>query len=283
MSSKRRDEAIEVPEPDRPPGFRALELSMDGFEGPLDLLLHLIRKHELEVTNIPIAFITEEYLRYLDAMQSLDLGVAGEYLVMAATLLQIKSQMLLPQSSSPESDDSDDGHEDPRAVLVARLLEYQRYKEAAGRLGGREMMGRDVFARPSRATEYESDAGPPELLPVSLYQLLEALHRLLAERPVESLHEITPAGISLRATIARIAEHLQEHPRVTLLELVYLHGTEPTRNDIVITFLALLELAKMRMVKLFQARLSSNELFIERSVVDYEDVAQQLDGIEEPR
>jgi segregation and condensation protein A len=256
---------------------------MDGFEGPLDLLLHLIRKHELDVTNIPIAFITEEYLRYLDAMQSLDLGVAGEYLVMAATLLQIKSQMLLPQSSSAESDEGEEDGEDPRAALVTRLLEYQRYKEAAGRLGGREIMGRDVFARPSRANAYESDAGPPGLLPVSLYQLLEALHRLLAERPADSLHEITPSGISLRATIARIAEHLQEYPRVTLLELVYLHGPEPTRNDIVMTFLALLELAKMRMVKLFQARLSSNELFVERSVVEYEEVAQQLDGIEEPR
>jgi segregation and condensation protein A len=283
MSPRRRDESLEAAEPERPPGFRALELTMDGFEGPLDLLLHLIRKHELDVTNIPIAFITEEYLRYLDAMQSLDLGVAGEYLVMAATLLQIKSQMLLPQSSSAESDEGEEDGEDPRAALVTRLLEYQRYKEAAGRLGGREIMGRDVFARPSRANAYESDAGPPGLLPVSLYQLLEALHRLLAERPADSLHEITPSGISLRATIARIAEHLQEYPRVTLLELVYLHGPEPTRNDIVMTFLALLELAKMRMVKLFQARLSSNELFVERSVVEYEEVAQQLDGIEEPR
>jgi segregation and condensation protein A len=282
MSRKRREEVPEVPEAERPPGFRALELSIDGFEGPLDLLLHLIRKHELDIANIPIAFITEEYLRYLDAMQSLDLGVAGEYLVMAATLLQIKSQMLLPQSASADADDADEDGEDPRAALVARLLEYQRYKEAAGRLGGREIMGRDVFARPSRANEYESDAGPPDLLPVSLYQLLEALNRLLAERPAERLHEITPAGISLRATIARIAEHLQEHPRVTLLELIYLHAPEPTRNDVVMTFLALLELAKMRMVKLFQARLSSNELFVERSVVDYEEVAQQLDGIEEP-
>jgi segregation and condensation protein A len=282
MSRKRRDEPGEVTEVERPPGFRALEVTMEGFEGPLDLLLHLIRKHEIDITNIPIAFITEEYLRYLDAMQSLDLGVAGEYLVMAATLLQIKSQMLLPQAASVDSDDGDEDGEDPRAALVARLLEYQRYKDAAGRLGGRELMGRDVFARPSRANAYEADAGPPDLLPVSLYQLLEALNRLLTDRPAEKLHEITPAGISLRATIARIAEHLQEHPRVTLLELVYLHGPEPTRNDIVITFLALLELAKMRMVKLFQARISSNELFVERSVVDYEEVAQQLDGIEEP-
>src|SRR5690606_31650883 len=119
------------------------------FQGPLDLLLHLIRKHELDILDIPIAFVTEEYLRYLEAMDELDLAVAGEYLVMAATLLHIKSKMLLPRAPQ---DDEEDGVEvedlDPREELVRRLLEYQRYRDAAERLAERALEGRDVFRRP---------------------------------------------------------------------------------------------------------------------------------------
>jgi segregation and condensation protein A len=263
-------------------GVRRLQLSLDAFEGPLDLLLHLIRKHELDILDIPIAFVTEEYLRYLDLMQELDLGVAGEYLVMAATLLQIKSQMLVPRQETSADGDDDAEDEDPRTALVRRLLEYQRYREASVALSLREMEGRDVFARPSRAPQFERDAGPADLLPVTLYALMEAFAKLLEEAPPQTLHEVTPERLTLRATITTIADHLATRTRCTLLELVYLQNEEPTRNDLVMTFLALLELAKMRMVKLFQARLANNELYVERSVIDYEEVAGQLDGLEEP-
>jgi segregation and condensation protein A len=267
---------------DLPAGTRPLELSLEGFEGPLDLLLHLIRKHELNILDIPIAFVTEEYLRYLDMMQSLDLGVAGEYLVMAATLLQIKSQTLVPRPARPDEQEEDADDEDPRTLLVRRLLEYQRYREAAGSLGGREIEGRDVFARPSRAEQYERQAGPAGLVPVTLYALMEAFQKLLKEAPPEKLHEVTPERLTLRSTITSIADHLLVVNRCTLLELVYLQSEQPGRHDMVMTFLALLELAKMRMVKLFQARLANNELYVERSVIEYEDVAGQLDGLEEP-
>src|SRR5687767_6944022 len=128
------------------------QVQLDVFEGPLDLLLHLVKKHELDILDIPISFVTEKYLEYLDAMGGLDIDVAGEYLVMAATLCHIKSRELLPGSDPIEDDDpegeglGDDGEElDPRADLIRRLLEYQKYKEAASKLGDMPVVGRNVW------------------------------------------------------------------------------------------------------------------------------------------
>lgn len=258
---------------------RRLTLEIDGFEGPLDLLLHLIRKHEIDVFDIPIAFITEEYLGYIEAMTALELGIAGEYLVMAATLLHIKSRMLLPRPE-PEDDESDEPDIDPREALVRRLLEYQRYRDVAEQLGDGEMMGRDVFTRPSRAAMYRDAAGPAELISLDLFHLLDAFRKVMADKPAEVLHEVTPQKMSLRDTITRIADHLADTPRATLLDLVYLHGPSPSRFDIVISFLAILEMAKLRMVKLFQTRLSSADLIVERAVIDYEEVAGRLEGLD---
>ena len=259
-----------------------LRLDFEGFEGPLDLLLHLIRKHELDILDIPIAFVTEEYLRYLDAMQQLDLAVAGEYLVMAATLLHIKSKILVPRREDDELEEGEEPGDDPREVLVRQLLDYQRYRDAADFLAARDVAGRDVFARPSRAAEHRAEAPAGRLLPVDLFRLLEAFQGLMKEQPAEVLHEVTPESLSLRETINRVATYMQEHPRATLLDLVYLHGEAPTRGHIVVTFLAVLEMARFRMVKLLQTRLSSRELIVERAVVDYEEVAQRLEGIDEP-
>lgn len=259
-----------------------LHLEFSGFEGPLDLLLHLIRKHELDILDIPISFVTEEYLRYLDAMQQLDLAVAGEYLVMAATLLHIKSKMLVPKREDDDAEDGLEPEEDPRELLVRQLLEYQRYRDAASFLGARDVAGRDVFSRPSRAAEYRADAPEGALLAVDLFRLLEAFQSLMKEQPAEVLHEVTPESLSLRETINRVADFLQDHPRTTLLELVYLHGEAPSRGHIVVTFLAVLEMARFRLVKLMQTRLSTSDLVIERAVVDYDEVAQRLDGIDEP-
>lgn len=264
-----------------PEGARRLAIELPGFEGPLDLLLHLIRKHELDILNIPIGFITEEYLGYIDAMTALELAVAGEYLVMAATLLQIKSQMLLPRAPRIEDDDEDGPQEDPRQVLVRRLLEYQRYKDAAMQLASRSQMGRDVFVRPSRAAGFRDDAGPAELLGVDLYLLLDAYRKLVATRPAAKLHEVTQERLSLRETIARIADFLVETPRTTLLDVLYRLGPEPTTSEIVIAFLALLEMAKLRMVRLFQARLTSADLIVERAVLEPGELEQQLDGLED--
>ena len=123
----------------------AYQVRTEGFEGPLDLLLHLIKKNELDLYNIPIAEITRQYLEYLDVMRELNLDVAGEFLVMASTLVHIKSKMLLPVPATEESEE--EGGEDPRAELVRRLLEYQKYREAAQDLAGRQLLDRDLFAR----------------------------------------------------------------------------------------------------------------------------------------
>lgn len=256
-----------------------LRLEIEGFEGPLDLLLHLIRKHELDILDIPIAFITEEYLRYLDAMDDLDLGIAGEYLVMAATLLHIKSKTLLPRPDDEDEEaDGDDGV-DPRQELVRRLLEYQRYRDAAAVLGERDIQGRDVFTRPSRAESYEEEAGPGELQPVDLFHLLDAFRNVLKDAPPEAVHEVTQEELRLRDTIHRIADHLAESPRASLLDLVYLSTDEPTRVTIVVTFLALLEMAKLRLVRLFQNKLTSTDLVVERAVIDPEELAQKIAGL----
>lgn len=257
-----------------------LHIQLDGFDGPLDLLLHLIRKHELDILDIPMAFITDEYLKYLDAMQQLDLAIAGEYLVMAATLLHIKSKLLVPQREEDQTEEDAEDGGDPREQLVRRLLDYQRYRDAAEFLGDRDMEGRDVFRRPSRAAHYRDEAPEGEIVPVDLFRLLEAFRDLLEDAPPEALHEVSAEQFSLRETIGRIADHLRDTPRSTLLDLVYLHGPAPTRSQIVVTFLALLEMARFRLVKLLQTRLSSRDLVVERAVVDYDEVAGRLEGID---
>src|SRR5512136_713866 len=150
----------------------------EAFEGPLDLLLHLIKKNEVDIYNIPIAAISRQYLEYLDVMQELNLDVAGEFLVMASTLIQIKSRMLLPLSDDEEAGEED--CEDPRAELVRRLLEYSKYKEAAITLSQRELLGRDIFARSFPAPELDEIKPEQEQPEVELFELIEAFRRVLA-------------------------------------------------------------------------------------------------------
>ena len=170
---------------------------------------------------------------------------------------------------------------DPREALIRRLLEYQRYKDAAAQLQDNPVLGRDVFTRPSRAKEYVREADPAELLPVGVFELLDAFRRMIEQTPANHVHVVTREELSLRDTINNVAERLAATPRITLLDLLYSLDHEPSRHRIVVTFLALLELAKMRMVRLFQAALSSDDLIIERAVVDIEEVSQTLDLEEE--
>ena len=259
-----------------------LHLQVGEFEGPLDLLLHLIKTHEVDIFDIPISFITEKYLAYIDAMRELDLGVAGEYLVMAATLIQIKSQMLLPKPDVADAEEGDGAVADPREMLVRRLLEYQRYKDAARLLTERELIDRDVFRRPSRADELVKEIGPPELVPIELFTLLRALEELLKGKPAEVIREISPDRLTVRQQMTSIAEHLRKQPRAALLELVYLNCEEPTRLDVVITFLAILELTKLKMIRITQTSLTARDLYIERAVSDWDPDSAWLDGAEEP-
>lgn len=226
----------------------ACAIRLPAFEGPLDLLLHLIRQNELEITDLPISQVANQYLEYLDVLRELNLDLAAEYLVMAATLAWIKSRMLLP----PDEEADEEGG-DPRAELVARLLEYQRYREAADTLGARPLLGREVFAAAGAAL-----AKPPEgerEIEVGLLQLVEALRRVLREtRAQDSIHEVVGEPITVRERMVLVIDALERSEVVELEELLRgPDGGAPTRPIIVATFLAILELAKIATLRIFQS------------------------------
>ena len=237
------DEPFELP-----PGRQAVSLTLPQFEGPLDLLLHLCQKHELDILDIPMAFITEKYLEYLDVMRSLDLDLASEYLVMAATLVHIKSKMLLPSPPAGQDDDPLEEGLDPREELIRRLLEYQKYKAAGAEILERPMLGRDVFERGELPDTGESRGLPP-LDPPHLYDLMDAFQRVLAKSKVKLSHEIIADRMTLSDRIQEMTDVLREKRRVLFEDLF--HGFY-TRFDLIISFLAVLEMSKMRLMRVAQ-------------------------------
>ncbi len=221
------------------------EIELEIFKGPLDLLLHLIKKHEMDIYDIPIAEITTQYLAALDAMQSLNLDIAGDFLVMASTLVHIKSRMLLPLEPDP---DPEEDEADPRAELVHRLLEYQRYKVAAVTLDECDILGRDVFAR-SCFELPEDEKGDAELQPVGIFELVEALRDLLKQSPPEPVHEVVRERFSVAERVTMLLEMLAGCQSLAFESLV---SSPRTREELVVTFLAMLELVKLRMVRIMQ-------------------------------
>jgi segregation and condensation protein A len=225
------------------------------FEGPLDLILHLVREHEVDLFDIPIARITESYLATLEALRELDIDVAGEFLHMAAQLVLMKSRLLLPRTEVAEdAPASDDGGVDPRAVLVRRLLEYQKYRAAGEELGGRDILDRSVFLRRARVERPAVPDGPDGLADVSVFKLIEALDRALANARPDAAHEILADRLTIGDAIARVADALRLSRRATFEEL--LAGPPERRNDrasIIATFLAVLEMAKLKLVRIYQA------------------------------
>jgi len=220
-----------------------LTFRLEGFEGPLDLLLHLIQKNELDIFNIPIALVTEQYLEYLQLIKVLNLDVAGEYLLMASTLLHIKSKMLLPRSSEEE-----EGEEDPRAELVRRLLEYQRYKQAALELEQRPLLDRDVFVRLMPA---EPEEGPEEeRIEVNLLELLEAFRKVLERVKPEGVHEVILESISVEDKIEEILMFLERENRSVVFHRLF--PEQASRRVVIVTLLAILELVKMKRIRIFQ-------------------------------
>jgi segregation and condensation protein A len=219
------------------------------FEGPLDLLLHLIRLNEVEITDIPIARIGEQYLEYLELMRELDLDIAGEYLLMAATLAWIKSRMLLP----PEGTEEEGEGPDPRAELAARLLEYQRYKEAAGELGERRLLGRDVFQ--ARGLRPEPPPDGEREIEVGLFELLEAFRRALkAAGPSGAAHEIETETVTVHERMVAVVKLLEQHATLDFDELlVGKDGRRASRALVVATFLAILELTRLMVLRLYQS------------------------------
>ena len=180
-----------------------LHLEMPGFEGPFDLLLHLIHEHELDILNIPVAFITEKYLQFLVLMQELNIDVASEYLVMAATLAHMKSRLLLPTPPVDEEADGAEAEQDPRADLIRRLLEYQKYKQVAEELASRSVLGRDVFTRGANPDALD---GPAPLAPVGIFKLLEAFQRILARANTVLDHQIEFERLSITDRINQLVE-----------------------------------------------------------------------------
>ena len=218
-------------------------VKLDVFEGPLDLLLHLVKKNEVELPDIPIAEITDQYLAYLDLLKQLDLDIAGEYLVMAATLLHLKSRLLLPIEGSPEEEEV----EDPRAELARQLLEYQRFKEAADGLIRRDMLDRDAFTRPplSDGPTSEDDV----VYDLSLGDLLDALQDVIARADSEEAQQIILEHISLRDCLCDVLDTLREKGEVLFDQLF---PQDSTRLEVLVTFLAVLELVRNRMIHVRQ-------------------------------
>ena len=222
-------------------------VQLEIFEGPLDLLLHLIKRNEVSITDIPIATITEQYLATLEVMQTFNLDVAGEFLVMAATLIHIKSRMLLPMADDEE--DEEEGT-DPRQELVRRLLEYQRYKDVADQLERRELLTRDVFVRSAAPAE---EIPAPGFREVSVFELLTALKRVLDRLPKDVVHEVMLEKITVREKMTLLLDHLRTQGKI-LFESLFAEVT--TRMEVIVTFLAMLELVKVRAIRIFQEEAS---------------------------
>ena len=225
----------------------AYEVRLENFEGPLDLLLHLIRKNEMDIYDIPMVEITSQYLITLDEMKNLNLDLAGEFLLMAATLLHIKSRMLLPPTNEEEPGEEEE--EDPRAELVRRLLEYQKYKEAAASLDALPVLEREVFARRFPAPELEGQPVEEPMEAVGLYELMEAFRALLQESPEAAAHEVNAERLSVTDRINRILFLLSGRDSLDFRDLF---SARPDRQEVVVTFLAMLELVKMRLLRLMQ-------------------------------
>lgn len=213
------------------------------FDGPLDLLLHLIKRDEIDIYDIPIAHITKQYLETLEIMRALDLEVAGEFLVMAATLMRIKAKMLLPLPRSDEEEDEGD----PREELVQRLLEYRLYKEASDTLKTQEGERRGLFERGMVPTEDE--AGPLPLAPATLFDLLDALNRVLARRPERAVYEVRTEAYDIEDKMSFIARTVSEEGRLLFSSLML---QARARMEIVVSFMALLELIKMGQIVVIQ-------------------------------
>jgi len=218
-----------------------LQIKLGEFEGPLDLLLYLIRQEQVNIYDIPIARITDEYLRYLQLMKELDLTVAGDFLVMAAQLIELKSRMLLPRDPLAAEEEI----EDPRAELVNRLLEHEKFKAAAEMLWSRATVERAVFKR----AEIETDKNNPEVA-VGLFDLLRVFQEILARHKEEVLMEIEREEVSMAEMIDRLRNMVRSAGEVNLLQFF---GQAKSRRELVVAFLSVLELVRMSEISLRQS------------------------------
>jgi len=216
------------------------------FEGPLDLLLYLIRREKIDIHDIPIAPITRQYMEYLELMKELNLDVAGDFMVMAATLIHIKSKMLVPVDPT-EAEGEEEG-EDPRAELVRRLLEFQRYKEAAGILHQQAQIRAATWTRPDTVLPQLDDLGE-QMLEAGLFDLIAAFKDLLERRKTLLAHEVDREGQSVESRMEELLALIREGESLEFLELF---RSLDSKGGMIVTFLALLELIRLKRVKVYQ-------------------------------
>lgn len=224
---------------------QSYRINLEIFEGPMDLLLYLIKKNDLNIYDIPIAFITDEYLKYINALKELNIDFASDFLVTAAELAHIKSKMLLPADGTIVEEEE----LDPRADLVHRLIEYQRYKEGAEKLARRSMLFRDVFIHSSKEL---SDIPREESITLdgNAFQLLEAFNKILEKIPKGAIKQTVIDRISVNERILQMVEMIKFGQTVPLVDLLL--KEKLTRHYVVTTFLALLEMIRLKMVKIYQ-------------------------------
>lgn len=222
------------------------KVKLDVFEGPLDLLLYLIQKEEVDIYDIPIAKVTDQYLEYLELMQLLDLNIAGEFLVMAATLMHIKSKMLLPPDQTEEAKEE----EDPRTELVRRLLEYKKFKEAASELSHMESHQKHFFARVGSGIKPEEVEPKPEFFEASLFDLITAFTKVLKDIPKETFYQVIKDEFTVSDKIHDVLHMLVDKKTLFFTDLF---SNAKNKFEIVTIFLALLELIKIKEVVVRQS------------------------------
>lgn len=227
--------------------MRDYKVALDVFEGPLDLLLYLIKREELDIYDIPILKITDQYIRYLDLMRMLDLDIASDFLVMAATLMHIKSRMLLPPEQRPVEDEEEGDDDDPRIALVKQLLEYKKFKEAAGYLSDRECEQHDTFPRYVEKSFLPEPTDNP-LSGVSIFELINALSDVLKRVEAEP-QDILEDNFTVTDKITAILETLAVRAVIKFSELF---KDAHLRAEVVVTFLALLELIRLKKIQAYQ-------------------------------
>ena len=236
-----------------------LNIKLPTYEGPLDLLLDLIQKNEMDIKDVQVSVIAQQYLEYLNQMREMNLDIAGEFLVMAATLLYIKSKMLLPV----DEEETEEEGPDPRAVLIEKLLEYQAFKQAAQELGVLETERGKMFAR--QIADYYLEELDPEdagidTFSANLYDLMQAFHQVLTKASKEMVHEVFEEIVSIEEKMEEIKQRLQTEGKFSFISLF----PKPwTRNELIATFLAMLEITRLKFARVFQDK-TFGEIVIER-------------------
>ncbi len=254
-------------------------VALNAFEGPLDLLLHLVRRHELDILDIPISFIAEKYIEYIEFAQAIDIEIAGEYLVMAATLAFLKSRELLPSNPDELGPDAEEDGVDPRQELLQRLLEYERYRHAGAELAERPVSGRDVFRR---GGDLDIEPLAPDMAPMTLFRLAGAYQRVLERARISQSHDVELEPVTVRERMKQLSLMLSQR-RTLDFEGLFLEQAWNTERELremlVVTLMSVLELVKLGALAVHQP-LGSETILLER-VGEISEFTQVIEGYDE--